>query len=192
MKNVLLVVLVLFFGAFTNAQNSFQNKIIKILPQSKLKITGDTNIKDFECVFNMNSLKKENRLQYKVDDLSHIRFTNAFLSLNTTGFDCGSRAINSDFQKLIQSDKYPRILIELQEICIQKPGSANAVVNITIAGTKKEHTFPVEFTEGNVSNIKGVLMLDIKDFKLEPPKKLFGMIVVKDEIEINFDLVVQK
>lgn len=192
MKNVLLVVIVLFFSAFTNAQNSFQNKTVKILPQSKLKITGDTNIKKFECVFDMGYLQKENQVRYFADDPTHIRFKNAILSLNTNGFDCGSGPINKDFQKLIQSDKHPHILLELLEIRIQKPGSANAVVNITIAGVRKEHTFPVEFTEGAVSNISGILMLDIKDFNLEPPKKLFGMIVVKDDIEINFNLVVQK
>ncbi len=43
-----------------------------------------------------------------------------------------------------------------------------------------------------ISEFKGILKLDIKDFDLEPPKKLFGMIVVKDEIEINFDLINKK
>lgn len=191
MKNVLLVVMLLFFGAFTNAQSSYENRTVNILPQSKLTITGDTNINSFECVFDPTYLPKENRIQYITDDPGHTRFKNAVLSLNTSGFDCGSRAINNDFHKLIQSDRYPKILIELVEIRHQKKGSANAVVNITIAGTTKEHTFPVEFTEGTVTQINGILMLDIKDFHLEPPKKLFGMIVLKDDIEINFNLKVQ-
>ena len=190
MKNVLLLV-ILFCSAFTNAQNNFQNKTVTILPESKLFIKGDTNIKEFECVFDTGYLQKENQIKYIIDEPKHIRFKNAVLSLNTQGFDCGSRAINKDFHELIQSEKYPQILIELLEVRLQKPGSVNAVVNITIAGTRREHTFPVEFTEGNVTNISGNLLLDIKDFKLEPPKKLFGMIVVKDEIEINFDLKVK-
>ncbi|MDT0685137.1 YceI family protein [Autumnicola psychrophila] len=192
MKNVLLIVTVLFFGAFTSAQNSFQNKTVKILPKSKLKITGDTNIKSFDCVFDMKFLQKEYPIEYITDEPNHVRFKNAVLGLNTKGFDCGNGPINSDFHKLIQSEKYPHILIELLEIRRQQEGSANAVVNITIAETRKEHTFPVEFSKGEVSNISGILMLDIKDFKLEPPKKLFGMIVVKDDIEINFNLKVKK
>lgn len=192
MKNVLLVVMVLFFSAFTNAQNSFQHTTVKILPQSKLNITGDTNIKSFECVFDMKYLKKDTQLQFIKDDPSHIRFKNALLSLNTKGFDCGSRPINNDFHKLIQSDKYPHILLELLEVRLQEKGSANAVVNITIAGIRREHTFPVKFSEGDVSRINGILLLDIKDFDLEAPKKLFGMIVVKDEIKINFNLAVEK
>jgi hypothetical protein len=191
MKKVLLIIMLLFFSAFTYAQNNFQNKTVKILPKSELTITGDTNIKSFDCVFDMGYLQKEYPLHYIIDAPGHMRFKNALLSLDTRGFDCGSQPINNDFHKLIQSEKYPQILIELLEIRLQKPGFANAVVNITIAGTRKEHTFPVEFTEGGISNIKGILLLDIKDFKLEPPKKLFGMIVVKDEIEIDFNLVVQ-
>lgn len=192
MKNVLLIAMVLFIGASTNAQNSFQNQTVKILPKSKLTITGDTNIKAFNCVFDMAFLQKEQHIQFIVDEPNHIRFKNAVLSLATKGFDCGSRPINNDFHKLIQSERHPQILIELLEVRQQSTGPANAVVNITIAGTRKEQTFPVEFTEGAVSNISGTLMLDIKDFNLEPPKKLFGMIVVKDDIEIEFNLAVQK
>ena len=191
MKYVLLVVMSLF-SAFTNAQGTFHNQTVKILPKSQLTITGDTNIKAFACIFDMSCLQKEHQIKYIVDDQKHIRFKNAILSLNTNGFDCGSRPINNDFHKLIQSEKYPQILIELMEVRQQNPRSFNAVVNITIAGTRKEHTFPVEFSEGAVSNIKGILMLDIKDFNLEPSKKLFGMIVVKDKIEIDFNLLVQK
>ncbi|WP_424493066.1 YceI family protein [Salinimicrobium sp. GXAS 041] len=193
MKNVLLLVL-LFFSAFTNAQNSFQNKTIAVLPSSKLTIKGDTNIKAFDCDFDMQYLQKENNIKYIIDEPRHVRFKNAILTLNTNGFDCGSRAINKDFHKLIQSEKYPQILIELLEIRQQKTGTANAVVIITIAGTRKEHTFPVKFSNGDngdILNIEGTLLLDIKDFKLEPPRKLFGMIVVKDEIEILFDLQVK-
>ncbi len=190
MKNVVLLVL-LFFSAFTNAQNSFQNKTIAVLPSSKLTIKGDTNIKAFDCVFDMQYLQKENKIRYIVDEPGHVRFKNAILTLNTNGFDCGSRAINKDFHKLIQSERYPQILIELLEIRKQQTGKANAVANITIAGTRKEHTFPVKYVNAELLNIEGTLLLDIKDFKLEPPRKLFGMIVVKDEIEIMLDLEVK-
>lgn len=190
MKNVLLLVL-LFFSAFTNAQNNFQNKKVAVLPSSKLTIKGDTNIKAFDCVFDMGYLQKENNIQFIIDEPGHVHFKNAILVLNIKGFDCGSRAINNDFHKLIQSQKYPQILIELLEVRQQKAGTANAIVTITIAGTRNEHIFPVKFINGDILGIEGNLLLDIKDFKLEPPKKLFGMIVVKDKIEIMFDLKVK-
>ena len=57
----------------------------------------------------------------------------------------------------------------------------------------KIYDIPVEIqNHDKISTFKGTLELNINDFKLEPPTKLFGMIVVKDNIEINFDLKVKK
>lgn len=191
MKNVLLLVMLLFSGAFTNAQNNFHDKTITILPESKLNITGDTNISAFECTFDTGYLKKAQNLRYKGKD-SHLKFTDAVLTLNTQGFDCGNDRINKDFHDLIKSEQYPEIFLELSEIKITEDELAMATVSITIAGITKEYHLPVEIRKGDISVYKGNLELDINDFGLEPPKKLFGMIKVKDEIQINFDLVVKK
>ena len=40
--------------------------------------------------------------------------------------------------------------------------------------------------------INGKLKLNIKDFSLEPPKKMLGLIVVSEIIEINFKLVLKE
>ena len=191
MKNVLLLVMLLFSGATTNAQDNFHDKTIRILPESKLNITGDTNISTFMCTFDIGYLKKVQKIRYSGTE-SYLRFSNAVLVLNTQGFDCGNNRINKDFHDLIKSDRYPEIFLELNEIRIKENGKAIARAGITIAGIKKAYDLPVEIEKGEVSRYKGNLELDINDFKLEPPKKLFGMIVVKDEIEINFNLVVKK
>ncbi len=191
MKNALLLVMLMFLSAFTNAQNSFHKKTIKFLPQSQLNITGDTNISAFECIFNTSYLKKEQVIQYTGTN-SYLRFTDAVLTLDTKAFDCGNKRINKDFHDLIKSDEHPEIFLELYEIKIRSNNFAIAKACITIAGKQKTYELPVEIIEGNVSHFKGKLKLNINDFGLEPPKKLFGMIVVKDDIEINFNLVVQK
>lgn len=191
MKNVLLLVMLLLSGAFTNAQDSFNDKTIKILPESKLNLTGDTNISAFECTFDTGYLKKGQKIKYTGTE-SHLKFTDAILILNTQGFDCGNKRINKDFHDLIKSDRYPEIYLELTEIKVRENGHATARAGITIAGIRKFYDLPVEIEKGEIATYKGNLELDINDFGLEPPKKLFGMIVVKDEIEINFNLVVQK
>ena len=59
-----------------------------------------------------------------------------------------------------------------------------------IAGVEKEYLVPVIFNS-NTNNVKGQLKLNIKDFKLKSPKKLLGMVVVNDNVEINFNLFLQ-
>ena len=61
-----------------------------------------------------------------------------------------------------------------------------------MAGIAKSYQIPEELNQEDDLHIKGILNLDICDFNLEPPKKALGLIVVKNMIEINFDLLVKR
>ena len=191
MKKFMLIML-LFAGGVLSAQNDFHNKTVKVLPSSKLTINGDTNINEFQCEFDTSYLSEENNFDYTVTG-SEITFTGAILSLDSKGFDCGSRGINKDFKSLIKSEKYPQILLQLEKAKMLSAEKAKVRVCITIAGILKIYDIPVEIqNHDEISTFKGTLELNINDFKLEPPTKLFGIIVVKDNIEIDFDLKVKK
>ncbi len=191
MKKFKLVAMLLFFGAFTNAQNGFHNKTIEVLPQSTLTIVGDTNINSFECGFDTVHLKETQNISYSKED-SVLHFKDGILSLETRGFDCGNKGINKDFHGLVKTREHPQILLELNRIELSSPSKGIANVCITIAGIQNFYDVPVSITNGNISRFKGKMELDIKDYNLEAPTKLFGAIVVKDEIEIDFDLKVKK
>lgn len=186
-----MLIMLLFAGGVLSAQNDFHTKTVVVLPSSELTIDGDTNISKFQCEFDTSYLEEENSFKY-VSTPSEIIFKGAILTLETKGFDCGSRGINKDFHSLIKSDKYPQIFLQLAKVKLTAANKAMARVYITIAGIEKFYDIPVEIQNGNISTFKGTLELNINDFKLEPPKKLFGMIVVKDNIQINFDLKVKK
>jgi hypothetical protein len=61
---------------------------------------------------------------------------------------------------------------------------------VKIAGVEKEYLVPVTYNQ-TTNNVKGHLKLNIKDFKLKSPKKLLGMVVVNENVEINFNLFLQ-
>ncbi|MFD0976721.1 YceI family protein [Salinimicrobium gaetbulicola] len=191
MKKLLLVVMLLFTGAFTNAQNGFHQKKVTVLPSSQLAINGDTNINKFQCDFDTAFLKEAQQVYYSRKD-SIMDFTGAILVLNTRGFDCGNKGINQDFHDLIKSDKYPEIHLEISKVKLRTKTFGVATICITMAGKQKFYEVPINIKDGEIAQFQGELELNIKDFKLEPPKKLFGIIVVKDEIEISFDLKVKK
>lgn len=191
MRNLLLFCLLLSFNTSTFAQNDLRDRIVEILPESKLTITGDTNINNFTCMFDTSCLDEQERVRYTRIG-SGLQFEQTILRLESSGFDCGNKAINKDFHALIKSSQYPEILLELKEVNLESQEKAKATVLIFIAGKEKEYQVPVELSETEVLGIKGILELDINDFDLSPPKKLFGLIVVKDNIQINFDLKVRK
>ena len=65
-----------------------------------------------------------------------------------------------------------------------------AKLNVKIAGIEREYLVPVTYNQ-TTNNVKGQLKLNIKDFKLKSPKKLLGMVVVNDNVDINFNLFLQ-
>ncbi|MCF4100202.1 YceI family protein [Gillisia sp. M10.2A] len=191
MKRFLILFAFFTYTVFLQAQSSYHQESVKILPVSKLTISGDTNINTFLCDFNTALLKQSQNINYKSDE-SRISFKNAILTLNNKGFDCGNKGINKDFQLLLQSEEHPEIRLELKEIRFTGESLANAEVIISIAGEQKNYKVPIEIETSPTAHYQGVLHLNIRDFELKPPKKLFGLIVLKEEIEIKFNLRVQK
>ena len=189
MKTVLLFFLIIGCSA-SFSQNGFQKQSIQVLPESQLTITGDTNINTFLCNFNTAPILHNKNLRYTVNK-AEISFENAKLRLEDQGFDCGNKSINRDFQKLIQSDKYPEIILEIKKIYFETSNHAKAEVIISIAGKHKKYKIPVEIINSPTPRYKGNLQLNINDFELTPPKKIFGLIEVKEDIEINFNLIVE-
>lgn len=190
MKKVVLLLLSFCFSALSVAQNNFKKKDIHILPQSQLTITGDTNISAFSCIFNPKKLPNS-ILVLHVNNPSEIQLKNAILVLNNEGFDCGNKQINKDFHSLLQTEEYPEIRLEVKKIRLEKDSKAKAEVNISIAGKQNQYSVPVRIVSEPATCFEGSLELDINDFGLEPPKKLFGMIKVKEDIQINFNLSVE-
>ena len=187
MNRFILHCLVFLFSLKGWTQNGFDSKSIEILQNSELSITGDTNISKFGCNFNTFYLEQCKNVVYHRNG-NTINFKNAVLSLRNEGFDCGNKAINKDFNSLLQTKEYPKITLELTEINLYNVNRGNAFVKIIIAGKDKVYLVPVEIIAGPANRFIGKLKLDIRDFGLQPPKKLLGLIVIKEEIEINFDL----
>lgn len=191
MKKILFLVYVLATLAFTVVIEGSTS--VLITPSSKLLIKGKTNINTFKCQFDILKLKKPIPVFFKkIND--KMVFENTTLVLENDCFDCGGKGINNDFQELLKSELYPKTYINLKEISIDdnNPSCVFASINIHMAGATKSYTIPVELNQKENLHIKGILNLDICDFNLEPPKKALGLVVVKNMIEINFDLMVKE
>ncbi|MFC6860061.1 YceI family protein [Zunongwangia atlantica] len=183
-------ILLFFLFSTTIFSQNLEQKTLLISKQSQLKISGDTNINSFNCIFNPTELPEKLIASFEREQQNLI-FQNTSLKLNAKAFDCGSRPINRDFEALIKAEKYPFIYLNLKELKLQSQNSALISLNIEIAGITKLYKVPVKIDHSK-SNYKGIIHLNIDDFKLEPPKKIFGLIKVKEEIEIEFDLYFKK
>ena len=191
MKTYFLFFFTLFFAVPIMAQTNFETREIAILPNSNLSITGTSNITDFACDFNTLCFANNSFKVAYTEKNGVLRFKNSILPLENINFDCGNRKINKDFHDLLQTEKHPKILLKLKELDIRSAENALVTLTFNIAGIDKDYKFPIEITRGRELCFDGKLALNIEDFNLEAPKKMFGLIVIDEEIEINFNLNIQ-
>lgn len=188
MKAYFPLLFVLLFTISGVAQNDLKIKKIDILPNSQLSIKGTTNINDFECEFNTLRFKNETFKVHYTENADILYFKNSVLPLENVNFDCGNRKINKDFHELLKSEEHPEILLRLKKIDMSGKENSIVTVGFTIAGVNRDYRFPVAITRDQQLCFDGKLKLNIKDFNLESPSKIFGLIVLEEEIEINFNL----
>lgn len=191
MKTHFLFFLALFFTVSGIAQKGFETREINILSNSNLSISGTTNINEFECDFNTLCFKNQSFKVHYTENENILHFKNSVLPLENVNFDCGNRKINKDFHELLKSKKHPEILLKLKKIDLSRDKNALVTLSFNIAGVDKDYKFPVEITRDKLLCFNGKLQLNIKDFNLEAPSKIFGLIVLEEEIEINFNLNIQ-
>lgn len=192
MRIVSIVILVVLGFAFTGSVSkgsALKESNVFFSSDSFLKIEGHTNVSTFQCDFNMNTLSDSIRINYNSYDKT-LKFNKATLTLPNLQFDCGGKAINKDFNKLLNTDEFPKIVLNLKEI--RKHGedsnTLSATVAITISNIVNTYTVPVVLSDKDGIQVSGVLPLNISDFNLTPPTKMLGMVKVSPEIEIQFSL----
>jgi hypothetical protein len=179
---IIAVIILLSFGFSKN-----QTKV-KITDKSEVSIKGKSNINSFECKYDSDFI--ENDLQISiVRNNNKILLEGAKIAIKSTGFDCAHKMITRDFKTILKAEEYPHIVINVKEVNTIKE-NITAKLNVKIAGIEKEYLVPVIFNS-NTNNVKGQLKLNIKDFKLKSSKKLLGMVVVNDNVDINFNLFLQ-
>jgi hypothetical protein len=191
MKIYFLFFFALFFIISGIAQTEFETREITILPNSNLSISGTTNINEFECDFNTLYFKGQDFKVHYSKNENVLHFKNSILPLENSNFDCGNRKINKDFHDLLQTKKHPKILLKLKEIDMSQGKNALVKLTFNIAGIDKDYEFPIEITRNKQLCFDGKLQLNIKDFNLEAPSKIFGLILLDEKIVINFNLNIQ-
>jgi hypothetical protein len=176
-------------GAQTQARLELDNS-------SSLTIFGSTNISKFKLVlpgdkfpgkvFNFTYQLNENRL-----GISQNR-----LALEVKNFTSNNRIALNGFLKLIKSETYPVLDIQLNnlEILSSVPDSnsitGKAFLYITITGVTKQYYIPFSSWSANgLRYADGKLRISIRDFGLIPPVEMMGMVKTSEWIEINLHIV---
>ncbi len=165
MRNKIIIALLLFLFITISAQNN------------GLEINGWTNVNTFKC--SIPNFKNSN----SVISINGNKIPN--ISLLIEDFDCRNKMMTTDFRKVLKSEKYPHLDIKFLEFTKTNSNKFEAVVEVKMMTVARKYN--IDFSYYN-NRLVGNKRVKFSDFKIIPPKKMGGIIYVKDELDLVFSL----
>jgi len=193
MKNLLLLVVFILSNSFTEFPATKKEYTFKVMSNSYIIINGSSNVNKFGCKvlkpLQTKPLKAFITSNYKVDLDGAIR-------VKVDEFDCENNILNRDLRKTLKAATHPYMTVYFKSLdqipFTEGEDTINGTIVIELAGTAKEFKIPLSFIKkGNLYQMKGNKSFTFSDFKLLPPKKVGGLIKVKDEFKAIFMLSLQ-
>ena len=176
--------------------SGFTNKGIWIVDaESRLSIQGSTNVNNFTC--KIEYCTGTDTLQYvETSAATELSFTRSRMTIPVRSFDCGARQISKDFWKTLKSETYPELDINfrsLQHMLFKNNSYTNGVVDIKLAGVTSRYNirYRVSVRGDNTILLHGLHKVQFSDFNLEAPRKMKGLIKVKEVLNVEFNLILR-
>lgn len=166
---------------------------VEISENSELSILGSTNVIPFRLTQKITTFTGKNKI-FTVNMLGNkVRLTENNISIPICNFESDNKMALRDFKKLIQEEHFPFIQLTVNQIEANslkensKQIAATATIQLTITGKTKNYLLTFETqNKDNHLHLKGKKRISIRDFGLEPPVTMMGLIKVSEWIDIQF------
>ena len=106
--------------------------------------------------------------------------------------------LTSDLRKTLKASEYPNLVIrfvalERLPVFENNHDVVNGFVDVSLAGVTKRFIIPYKLEKtGSVVYLNGARTFSFSDFKLVPPQKLGGIVKVKNDFDVDFQLVLNQ
>lgn len=150
-----------------------------------ISIRGSSNVTDFELINRTPFLNEATGKAFPEEGYKSIQ-------IPVEGFSGPNKQLTNDFRDMVNASEYPLITIALEQKDLasldEKTGLTHFRTFISMSGNTREYVIPCEVYEGIGSGyiLKGSLEVLLSDFGIDPPRKVFGLIRVENEVFINF------
>ena len=169
---------------------------VDLLKKSWLSINGTSNIISFKLIHNGEKLLGKSLTLTTTQNQNKLFLSQNQLAILVKNFSSDNVMARRDFLKLIKSDIYPTINVQLNYLetangkKIEANSKGNAYVNITITGvTKQYHIQVTSNKDGEFVLVDGNKSINIRDFGLTPPVEMMGLLKVSEWIDLDFHLI---
>jgi hypothetical protein len=190
---ILLVTILIFLSAYQSPGPDLSSWLIE--HNSSLRINGSSNINSFTC--DVKEYLREDTLWCMQNDKNgkYVFTSNSMLRLDIRKFDCHHKYITADFRKMVKADVYPTLMIRFLSLDPIRHGSTvKGQVLVELAGKKKimDVVSQCEQLASGQMHLTGTRSMRFPDFELEPPKKIGGLIRIREDIDVQFNLYFRK
>ncbi len=155
----------------------FLGVILTNAQENSIQINGSTNINKFKCA-NYDFYFDNKKTSFTGSDLPKIK-------LAVKDFDCGNATMTKDFQKTLNVNQYPNLHIKF--LNFSKKESNKYVATVEVKMMTKTVKYTIDFVNSK-NRLIGQETVRFSDFGIVPPKKMGGMIVVKDHLNLVFNM----
>lgn len=200
-KHFVLLILLLFLGIFTDlpGQPGERNRLLRwvVTKNSSITVKGESNVNKFQCV--VTRYLQPDTLQYLHENKLNKQLFRGALSVDVVMFDCHNKYMTGDMRKTLKAEIFPRLQIVFLSLehpmeQIHTNQSIPGLVEITLAGVTKQFRLQFQFQlhENGDLVLLGERGFLFTDFGLVPPHKMAGMIRVKNEFKVQFNLLLKQ
>ena len=199
--NIFYLISLLWFLPASHAGNAggHRNDIKWVIQKtSNLNIAGHTNVNSFSCT--VDQYTRPDTITCIANDQRSAGITlKGSLLIDVNAFDCRNKPMTSELKKTLKQPQYPYLRITFLSLekmpCPQaRNESLKGCVTIEMAGVCKGFEINYEIIAKNDACIEliGCRTFSFSDFGLQPPKKMGGLIRVKNELDVQFHLYIQQ
>ncbi len=157
--------------------------------ENKIIISGESNVQDFVVRY---YFKKKLEIAGPADT-GILSRPEGVIRIPVDKLLFSNRHMREDFLDLVHAGQYPLIKLFYNPRNLNRfrgQGKKTVLITIQITNIKKTFEVPVTVLENNdhFAKLKGQIQIKLSDFKLKPKRYFFGLIRIKDMLNINFIL----
>jgi len=176
----LLVLLTLYRPFLLEAQ---QQQFV-LAPNQELKVVGTSTIHDWH----MTTTKAIGTADLVVNGKLVESINSLEVSFPANSLESGKGGMDKKAYKALDTKKHENITFQFSVLEQNSTDTLMAMGTLTISGVSKDITINVAYiVEEGAIRFTGHLPIKFTDFKIDPPKAVFGTIKTGDELDLTFN-----
>lgn len=179
-----------------------QSTKMAVRPESNVTLAGNSNVHEWSCKSSDFQATIELDSTYATRPLTSVAkpITKVAVTIPVKSLKCGSGKMDNNMYKALKAGEFPEIRYALQTYEVNSAlttattFAAKTVGELTIAGQTKLVEIPITAErKGSGSMVgQGTLKLLMTDFGIKPPVALLGTLRTKNEIEVTFNVLLDR